>query len=206
MKKFHLQMAIALALALLGLSGCSTLGSNTAGGVVLGAVGGGAIGALAAGGAPPAIATGAGIGAIMGGAVGNSVDRRIAEERAQATQVQIAVQPVVHRHWVAPVTFAFNSAKLDPRFYPTLNNIADRLAQEPDATIIIQGHADQRGTHAYNLHLSKRRAQAVADYLAARGVDRDRLKIASCGKRRLAARGDDSEAHAQNRRVEIIIQ
>ena len=70
------------------------------------------------------------------------------------------------------VMFALDSYKLDRRFYRQLKDVVAFMKENPDATLQVAGHTCSRGTDAYNQQLSKRRAQAVADYLAEQGVNR----------------------------------
>ena len=67
--------------------------------------------------------------------------------------------------------------------------------------IVIEGHADERGTREYNLALGARRAAATRDYLAGRGVAANRMKTISYGKERPVAVCDDISCWSQNRRA-----
>ena len=67
-------------------------------------------------------------------------------------------------------------------------------------SILIEGHADERGTREYNFALGARRAQAVRDYLASKGIASSRLKTTSYGKERPVAVCDDISCWSQNRR------
>ncbi len=70
----------------------------------------------------------------------------------------------------------------------------------------VEGHTDKRGEAAYNLKLSQRRSQAVADYLVEKhGVDPKQLQVNGQGEYFLLDEGDNDEAHAKNRRVEIVL-
>lgn len=72
-----------------------------------------------------------------------------------------------------------------------------------NASVRLEGHADERGTREYNLALGERRAKAVADYLAIQGVSRSRLEVVSYGEERPVALGSDESSWAANRRVEL---
>jgi peptidoglycan-associated lipoprotein len=74
------------------------------------------------------------------------------------------------------------------------------LAQYPAATVTVEGHADERGTREYNLALGERRANAVANYLTALGVDAGRLSVISYGKERPECTDSNEGCWAQNRR------
>ena len=71
--------------------------------------------------------------------------------------------------------------------------------------VTIEGHADERGTREYNLALGDRRANAVRDYLDARGVASARMQTISWGKERLENPGSDEGAHARNRRSVTVV-
>ncbi len=85
-------------------------------------------------------------------------------------------------------------------------------SQAADRRVALEGHADGIGADAYNVALSRRRADAVAQELVARGVRRDRLTVEGYGKRRPVAPntlpdGSDNPAgRALNRRVEAVVQ
>jgi len=72
-------------------------------------------------------------------------------------------------------------------------------------TFTIEGHADERGTREYNIALGARRAQAVREYLAARGIDPQRMRTISYGKERPVAVCNDISCWSQNRRAVTVI-
>jgi peptidoglycan-associated lipoprotein len=74
------------------------------------------------------------------------------------------------------------------------------LQQYPASTVTVEGHADERGTREYNLALGERRANAVANYLTALGVDAGRLSVISYGKERPDCTDSNEGCWAQNRR------
>ena len=83
----------------------------------------------------------------------------------------------------------------------TLDRQADWLQRYPRHLVAIEGHADERGTREYNFALGARRAQAVSEYLAARGVAAKRLRTISYGKERPVAVCNDISCWSQNRRA-----
>lgn len=101
------------------------------------------------------------------------------------------------------VHFAYNQALLLPSARQALTNAAESLNRHPNVVIYIEGHADQRGDAAYNLALSRDRAEAVVRFLVSQGVARDRLEIGSYGQTRLIARGSDQASLAKNRRADF---
>ena len=80
------------------------------------------------------------------------------------------------------------------------------LSQFGQKAAILEGHADERGTREYNQALGDRRANAVLDYLTARGVQSIRLATISYGELRPAVLGSNPAAWAQNRRVVTVIE
>ena len=74
------------------------------------------------------------------------------------------------------------------------------LQQYPAVTVTVEGHADERGTREYNLALGERRANAVANYLTALGIDAGRLSVISYGKERPECTDSNESCWAQNRR------
>jgi peptidoglycan-associated lipoprotein len=103
------------------------------------------------------------------------------------------------------VFFATDSSTLDGIAQDVLTRQAQWLNQNPQATVTIEGHADERGTREYNLALGARRAQAARDFLAARGVAPNRMRTVSFGKERPVALGSDEASWAQNRRSVTVV-
>lgn len=98
------------------------------------------------------------------------------------------------------VFFDFDRYDLTPQGQATLQAQAAWLQQYPNVSLIIEGHADERGTREYNLALGERRAVTVRNYLIALGVSPTRLTTVSFGKERPAVVGSNDSAWAQNRR------
>lgn len=151
---------------------------------------------------------GAGIGAIAGGAVGNYMDRQeqALRERTAGTGVEVIREgDELALRMPGDVTFAFDRYDIQPRFQPVLNEVAETLRQYPSTFIDIYGHTDSVGSDAYNLGLSQNRAQSVASYLAARGVQPARIATQGFGESRPIADNSTEAGRAANRRVEIRI-
>ena len=94
------------------------------------------------------------------------------------------------------VNFGFDSSELTVSARSTLNRQAAFFSLNPDLMIVIEGHADERGTREYNLALGDRRATAVRDYLVAKGINSARVRTVSYGKERPAVAGSDEAAWA----------
>lgn len=103
----------------------------------------------------------------------------------------------------ADVLFEFDRAVVRPEFTAELDAAAELLLANPDVTVRIDGHTDNVGTLEYNQGLSERRAEAVAAYLAAAGVDRGRMTVAGFSFTQPVADNATPEGRALNRRVEI---
>ncbi|QGN53664.1 peptidoglycan-associated lipoprotein Pal [Novosphingobium sp. Gsoil 351] len=89
----------------------------------------------------------------------------------------------------------------------TLQSQAAWLARYPAKRIIVEGHADERGTRDYNLALGERRANAAKTYLVGLGVGAERIQTVSYGKERPVALGSDEASWARNRRaVTVTVQ
>ena len=99
------------------------------------------------------------------------------------------------------VYFGFDQIDLLPRSQETLERQAEWLLLYPAINIVIQGHADERGTREYNLALGERRANAVRNFLVALNVDASRISTVSYGKERPVALGSNVTAWALNRRA-----
>ncbi len=103
---------------------------------------------------------------------------------------------------ISRVHFAFDSALLDTGARAELKNVATCLEQKKPATVVIEGHTDERGTSEYNVALGNRRADSVRGYLKDLGVG-TALKTVSFGKELPLATGTGEEAWSQNRRAEL---
>ena len=99
------------------------------------------------------------------------------------------------------VFFGFDQIDLLPQAQRTLQSQAEWLLMYPAINIVIQGHADERGTREYNLALGERRANAVRNFLVALNVDASRISTVSYGKERPVALGSNVTAWALNRRA-----
>ncbi|MEK9850143.1 MAG: peptidoglycan-associated lipoprotein Pal [Candidatus Puniceispirillum sp.] len=103
------------------------------------------------------------------------------------------------------VFFGFDSAELSAEAQGTLDRQAAFLNVNPTLVIVVEGHADERGTREYNLALGDRRAVAVRDYLLAKGLNSARVRTVSYGKERPAVVGSNEDAWAKNRRAATVL-
>lgn len=102
--------------------------------------------------------------------------------------------------------FPSASARLSSQAEARLDQLADELVHRDELHLVIAGHADERGSAAYNHDLGERRAERVARYLEGRGVSGDRMTRRSFGELRPAAEGRDPASLRRNRRVEIVVK
>lgn len=192
------------------LVGCATeRQTQTAIGAGAGAAGGAVVGTMI-GGSGRGTAVGAAVGAGVGAAAGYNWDV-IKEKLGLATKgssVQLTEQPdgALKLNVPGSVSFASGSAVLDARMHPALDRIAGTLQEYPDTAVSVVGHTDSMGDAAINVDLSRRRAAAVADYLARRGVARERMQVDGRGEAEAIGDNATEAGRAQNRRVEMLIR
>lgn len=103
------------------------------------------------------------------------------------------------------VYFGFDSSELDGEAQATLDRQAAFLNVNPTMVVIIEGHADERGTREYNLALGDRRAVSVRDYLLAKGLNAARIRTVSYGKERPSVVGSNEDSWAKNRRAATVL-
>ncbi len=150
----------------------------------------------------------AGAGGLAGGAVGNYMDRQEARLREQLQGTGVSVTrngDNIILNMPGNVTFMTNSADINASFYQVLNSVALVLKEFDKTVVDIAGHADSTGPEDKNLDLSQRRAGSVSSYLAAQGINAQRLIAVGYGETRPVASNDTKEGRAQNRRVEITL-
>ena len=98
------------------------------------------------------------------------------------------------------VFFATNKSTLTTASRDTLRKQAAWMRKKSDVSVVLEGHADERGTREYNLALGERRANAVKDYLMTYGISGSRISVISYGKERPVNSGSTPLAWSQNRR------
>lgn len=124
----------------------------------------------------------------------------------QPVDTGTGVRPGSQEDFLASVTadrifFDTDRFNIDTQDQIALQSQAQWLARYPNKRIIIEGHADERGTREYNLALGERRANSAKNYLASLGVSSNRIQTVSYGKERPDALGSDESAWARNRRA-----
>jgi len=98
------------------------------------------------------------------------------------------------------VFFATNEIILTTRSRDTLRKQAGWLRENSEVNVVLEGHADERGTREYNLALGERRANAAKDYLMTYGISSNRISVLSYGKERPVDSGSNPLAWSKNRR------
>jgi peptidoglycan-associated lipoprotein len=99
------------------------------------------------------------------------------------------------------VFFATNKSDLTTAASATLAKQATYLKANPTLSVVLEGHADERGTREYNLALGERRATAAKNYLISNGIAANRIKVISYGKEKPANPASNALAWSQNRRA-----
>ena len=105
-----------------------------------------------------------------------------------------------------PIHFGHNSAVIENASQSDISTTASILKKYPDSKVIVKGYTDSLGNPAYNVDLSQRRAQAVADELIKQGVKAENVTAIGYGAANPVATNDTIEGRRQNRRVELEIE
>lgn len=101
------------------------------------------------------------------------------------------------------VHFAYDQYRLSGDELARLQPWVRHLQLNPDVALRLSGHTDDRGTREYNVALGERRARSVRDFFVLNGIAADRLEVVSYGEEKPVDAGDDEQARANNRRVEL---
>lgn len=213
MKRKTLRTTLVLATASIVLAGCNTINpysgeSQTSRALKYGAISGAVCGLIGAGESGQRARNAAlGCGAI-GAGVGAYMDVQEAElrEQLQGTGVQVT-RNGDQLDLIMPgnVTFNTNEFSIRQDFYPVLDSVGQVLYKYKDTRLRVTGHTDSTGAADYNYNLSNRRATAVANHLAAGGVDQNRLITQGVGPDQPIGSNNTESGKAMNRRVELQI-
>lgn len=135
-------------------------------------------------------------------------DTGAAKTTAQPAAAPNVTTPGAHKDPASPLAqrviyFEFDSAVIDTRFQPIIDVHATYLKANPGFKVILQGHADERGSREYNLALGQRRAESVRQALSLLGVPDGQMEAVSFGEEKPAVQGSNEEAWRMNRRTEI---
>jgi len=200
------------------LAGCAApeTQTKTQKGAIYGAAGGAAAGAIVGQvishdtkGTLIGAAIGAAVGGLGGAGVGKMMDD---QERDMRKAVASSEAASVTREgnllavtFKGDVTFDTNSTVLRPGLQSEINRVAGVLNQYPSTLVRVEGHTDNKGTDAYNMDLSNRRALAVKNLLVQRGIADSRIEAVAYGETLPVATNDTEAGRQRNRRVEIKI-
>ena len=183
--------------------------SRTQKGAAIGAGAGGALGAIIghkAGSTAVGVLLGAAIGGAAGAYIGNYMDKQAAEiERDIAGARVERVGEGIKITFSSGIMYDVNRAVLKEQYAGELSELSTILNKYEDTNILLEGHTDSTGSEEYNLDLSKKRAQSVANYLATQNVNPTRFTIMGYGESQPIASNETVEGRAQNRRVEVAI-
>jgi outer membrane protein OmpA-like peptidoglycan-associated protein len=205
---------IVLAVAVMTMAACANNPNKRAGyGAGIGAGAGAAIG-YGIGGDVLGTVVGSAVGALAGAGVGHYLDaqqqalqKKLAKERAaKELQVSKLNEDALKVGVAGDASFDVDSAQIKPQFEPAYQKIASVLKQYPKSIIHVVGFTDSTGSANYNLGLSQRRAQSVANYLQAQGVSQKRLMTEGRGETQPVASNTTPAGRKQNRRVAIVIK
>jgi outer membrane protein OmpA-like peptidoglycan-associated protein len=194
-----------LSLLIIVAPACNT--SKSARGAAIGGAAGGVIGGVIgnkSGNTAVGVIVGAAIGGTAGALIGKYMDKQAKEieESVEGAEV-VRVGEGILVTFDSGLLFNFDSYALTAATKSNLQELATTLNEYEDTELTIEGHTDSKGTDAYNLDLSKKRARSVADYLVSLGVERNRLSTVGYGEQQ-PVNTENTEA-AENRRVEVAI-
>jgi outer membrane protein OmpA-like peptidoglycan-associated protein len=183
--------------------------SNKAKGGAIGAGAGGAAGAVI-GNQFGNTALGAIIGAAVGGTagvlIGNEMDKRAEEMRQDMQGAKIErVGEGIKITFNSGLLFDVDKYDLRQQAKTNIESLARILNKYADTNILVEGDTDNSGSEDYNLRLSERRAQSVANYLLGLGVPGSRISTVGLGESNAVASNDTDAGRQQNRRVEVAI-
>jgi peptidoglycan-associated lipoprotein len=102
------------------------------------------------------------------------------------------------------IYFEFDRSNVRSQFRPIIEAHAEYLNANSSARVMLEGHADERGSREYNLGLGERRGESVAELLRANGVSADQIEVVSYGEERPVCRESNEDCWQRNRRVEIV--
>lgn len=216
MKQRTILYACGVALTAGGLAGCANMSETqkgTAAGAGIGAATGAVIGAVSGGNRTARAGTGAVIGGAIGAGAGYIWSQRMQQQKQameQATKgTGVAVTQTADNQLKLeiPSDISFDTGRSDikPNFAPILDRFANSLRDHATTTVSIVGHTDSTGSDAINNPLSVNRAASTRDYLAARGVQANRIAINGMGSHQPIADNNSEAGRAKNRRVEIFV-
>lgn len=131
---------------------------------------------------------------------------QLAEEAAKEAEMERAEMAARQMFMNEDVYFDFDSSALGDMAKEVLSRKAEWLRMSPDASVIIEGHCDERGTSAYNIALGDRRAESAKSFLVDLGINADQISTISYGEERPVDMGHNEESWAKNRRAHFVVE
>jgi outer membrane protein OmpA-like peptidoglycan-associated protein len=184
-------------------TGCQTM-NKTQKGATAGAAGGALIGAAVSGGSIWGILIGAAVGGTAGGLIGKKMDKQAKELKQAIPTAEVQrVGEGINMTFSSQLMFALNSDKISDGAKSDLASAATVFQKYPDTYLMIEGHTDDTGADEYNMTLSEKRANSVADFLISKGVDPSRVQRKWYGETQPKYANDSEENRSKNRRVEV---
>lgn len=213
-KKISL-MALAIAFTVT-ITSCEATrnANNKQKGAVIGAAGGAVLGAILGNniGSGNNSELGAVIGGVVGGTAGVLIGAKM-DKQAQKIEQEIPGAQVERIDDAIVITFDENSGvyfdtekyNINSASQSTLDKLSGVLKEYPDTNVLVVGHTDSAGADAYNMTLSKNRAQAVTGYFTSKGLSSGRFTTEWFGETTPIADNNTAAGRAQNRRVNVAI-
>ncbi|MFL1895303.1 OmpA family protein [Aquimarina sp. 2-A2] len=196
------------------LSSCDSIknANNTQKGAVIGTAGGAVLGGVIGNnvGNKENSVLGAIIGGVVGGVAGGVIGKQMDKQAqkieeeipgAEVTRVGEGIDVVFDEN--SGVYFDTNKHNINAKSRATLNKLVGIFKEYPNTNLLVEGHTDSTGDDAYNMTLSKKRANAVTSYLILQGVDSGRFKTLWHGETMPKYDNSTAEGRSKNRRVEL---
>jgi peptidoglycan-associated lipoprotein len=111
----------------------------------------------------------------------------------------------IAKKYLTDVFFAYDSSELSEQARAALQKNVEFMKKRTTSTVLVEGHADSRGTNEYNIALGERRADVVRDYLVSLGIPTNRISIVSKGEEQPLCRDETESCWQQNRRGHFIV-
>ena len=189
----------------LSLAACSSM-SKTGKGAAIGGTIGGVVGGIITDDTAKGAIMGAAIGGAAGAVIGSYMDDQAEEiERDLEGATVERVGEGIKITFDSGLLFDVDKTALKPASKTNLENLAVILQKYEDTEVLLEGHTDSTGSLEYNMALSEKRAEAVAQYLVAQGVDRGVISTTGLGPDFPVADNSNSEGRQLNRRVDVIL-
>lgn len=194
-----------MAIAVLLVTGCSTMNKQQKG-TAVGAAGGAALGAAVSKGSIWGILAGAAIGGAAGNLIGKKMDKQAAELKQAIPTAEVKrIDEGINITFEAGLMFQINSSELNEQYKGDLASAAEVFKNYPETNLLIEGHTDDTGADEFNMALSEKRAKAVSAFLVSKGIDKSRITEKWYGESQPKFPNDSEANRIKNRRVEMAV-